>query len=110
MWIGRHPNTEERALMNPSQAIEPEISFCVASLPENGVEERASIAYGLHRRNQEDQCDRYDGIDVDSENGEASRRQREWRYIQRGKIYHTHGKSSDDISCDEAEEHGELFR
>ena len=31
--IGIHPKTEDSALMNPSQAIDPEISFCSAFLP-----------------------------------------------------------------------------
>ena len=31
--IGRHPNTDDNALTNPSQAIEPDVSFSVTSLP-----------------------------------------------------------------------------
>lgn len=31
--IGRHPNTDDNALTKPSQAIEPDVSFVVASLP-----------------------------------------------------------------------------
>ena len=30
--IGKHPKTEDKALMKPSQAIEPEVSFVVTSL------------------------------------------------------------------------------
>lgn len=29
--IGRHPNTDDNALIKPSQAIEPEVSFKLAS-------------------------------------------------------------------------------
>ena len=31
--IGRQPNTDDNALTKPSQAIEPDVSFVVASLP-----------------------------------------------------------------------------
>ena len=41
--IGRQPNTDERALMNPSQAIEPDVSLSVASRP-RPVAARADVS------------------------------------------------------------------
>lgn len=41
--IGRQPKTEESVLINPSQAIEPEVSFKVASLP-SPVEAKAEVS------------------------------------------------------------------
>ena len=41
--IGRHPNTEDRALTKPSQAMDPAVSFWAASRPRQ-VEARAEVS------------------------------------------------------------------
>ena len=92
--------------MNPSQAIDPEISFCS---PQSGSRQRGGVADSFCGGYQKNQCDRDDRVEIEfRRKWHKGRKRYDRSFLQRGKVNHPH-KNSQNITDDQSEKDGELL-
>ena len=107
--IGIHPKTEDSALMNPSQAIDPEISFCSAFLP-RAVAASAEVSPIVSVADTR-KINVTETIALRLNSGgkwHKGRKRYDRSFLQRGKVNHPH-KNSQNITDDQSEKDGELL-